>query len=84
MINRSRAICFASCPMMRMVYIFFLDKRFDDVFAKESWSLMRSYISTKGVIMDLIKTIFKTVVWGAIAIIAIFVIAIVLIVCGLF
>nr|DAG78327.1 MAG TPA: hypothetical protein [Caudoviricetes sp.] len=23
MINRSRAICFASCPMMRMVYIFF-------------------------------------------------------------
>lgn len=83
MINRSRAICFASCPMMRMVYIF-LDKRFDDVFAKESWPLMRSYISTKGVIMDLIKTIFKTVVWGAIAIIAIFVIAIVLIVCGLF
>lgn len=45
---------------------------------------MRSYISTKGVIMDLIKTIFKTVVWSAIAIIAIFVIAIVLIVCGLF
>lgn len=34
--------------------------------------------------MDLIKTIFKTVVWSAIAIIAIFVIAIVLIVCGLF
>lgn len=34
--------------------------------------------------MDLIKTIFKIVVWGAIAIIAIFVIAIVLIVCGLF
>lgn len=34
--------------------------------------------------MDLIKTIFKTVVWGTIAIIAIFVIAIVLIVCGLF
>lgn len=83
MINRSRAICFASCPMMRMVYIFW-DKELDDVFAKESWSLMRSYISTKGVIMDLIKTIFKTVVWGAIAIIAIFVIAIVLIVCGLF
>ena len=69
--------------MMRMVYIF-LDKELDDVFAKESWSLMRSYISTKGVIMDLIKTIFKTVVWGSIAIIAIFVIAIVLIVCGLF
>ena len=69
--------------MMRMVYIFW-GKRFDDVFAKETWSLMRSYISTKGVIMDLIKTIFKTVVWGAIAIIAIFVIAIVLIVCGLF
>lgn len=69
--------------MMRMVYIF-LDKELDDIFAKESWSLMRSYISTKGVIMDLIKTIFKTVVWGAIAIIAIFVIAIVLIVCGLF
>lgn len=45
---------------------------------------MRSYTSTKGVIMDLIKTIFKTVVWGAITIIAIFVIAIVLIVCGLF
>lgn len=63
---------------------FFWDKELDDVFAKESWSLMRSYISTKGVIMDLIKTIFKTVVWGAIAIIAIFVIAIVLIVCGLF
>lgn len=83
MINRSRAICFASCPMMRMVYIFW-DKELDDAFAKESWSLMRSYISTKGVIMDLIKTIFKTVVWGAIAIIAIFVIAIVLIVCGLF
>lgn len=83
MINRSRAICFASCPMMRMVYIF-LGKELDDVFAKESWSLMRSYISTKGVIMDLIKTIFKTVVWGAIAIIATFVIAIVLIVCGLF
>lgn len=69
--------------MMRMVYIFW-DKELDDVFAKESWSLMRSYISTKGVIMDLIKTIFKTVVWGAITIIAIFVIAIVLIVCGLF
>lgn len=69
--------------MMRMVYIFG-GKELDDVFAKESWSLMRSYISTKGVIMDLIKTIFKTVVWGAIAIIAIFVIAIVLIVCGLF
>lgn len=34
--------------------------------------------------MDLIKAIFKTVIWGAIAIIAIFVIAIVLIVCGLF
>ena len=83
MINRSRAICFASCPMMCMVYIFW-DKELDDAFAKESWSLMRSYISTKGVIMDLIKTIFKTVVWGAIAIIAIFVIAIVLIVCGLF
>lgn len=82
MINRSRAICFASCPMMRMVYIF--GKELDDVFANQSWSLMRSYISTKGVIMDLIKTIFKTVVWGAIAIIAIFVIAIVLIVCGLF
>lgn len=69
--------------MMRMVYIFF-GKELDDVFANQSWSLMRSYISTKGVIMDLIKTIFKTVVWGAIAIIAIFVIAIVLIVCGLF
>lgn len=82
MINRSRAICFASCPMMRMVYI--LGKELDDVFANQSWPLMRSYISTKGVIMDLIKTIFKTVVWGAIAIIAIFVIAIVLIICGLF
>lgn len=69
--------------MMRMVYIF-VGKELDDVFANRSWSLMRSYISTKGVIMDLIKTIFKTVVWGAIAIIAIFVIAIVLIVCGLF
>nr|DAZ65030.1 MAG TPA: hypothetical protein [Caudoviricetes sp.] len=23
MIDRSRAICFASCPMMRMVYILF-------------------------------------------------------------
>lgn len=69
--------------MMRMVYIFW-GKELDDVFANQSWSLMRSYISTKGVIMDLIKTIFKTVVWGAIAIIAIFVIAIVLIVCGLF
>lgn len=69
--------------MMRMVYILG-GKELDDVFANQSWSLMRSYISTKGVIMDLIKTIFKTVVWGAIAIIAIFVIAIVLIVCGLF
>nr|DAY92859.1 MAG TPA: Meiosis regulator and mRNA stability turnover, decapping, deadenylation-independent decapping [Caudoviricetes sp.] len=32
MINRSRAICFASCPMMRMVYIFW-DKKLDDAFA---------------------------------------------------
>lgn len=63
---------------------FVWDKELDDVFANETCPLMRSYISTKGVIMDLIKTIFKTVVWGAIAIIAIFVIAIVLIVCGLF